>query len=713
MAPVLALMGQALLPYFVPTPIAADPCAVFDTPSTTSAGNVTRTITSLDQSTLADIGRFDTYSQPPAFGVSPDGRTIAFLVRRGNPQTNGICQRLMVMPADGSASPHEIDRGGELIRDYLPYEGITAVGQGWGKIIRPLWSPDGTTIAFLKRVNGRTQVWVAAAAGNVPARRVTDLPDNVEDLAWDMSGTAVIAATRPAIREKSKALAREALSGYLFDDRYVPHFGTTPLVTGPAPMVYSRTAIADGTTRDATPTEAAHLAKPAPDQPATALAFAKASSGAAIWTEADDPSLMIPKTHLVLKRPDGSTIACSEDLCRSTQGLWWSDDGRTAYIQQRAGWGKSQSRLLRWRIGDARPSPVFASDDAILGCGMVGATLVCGRETATQPRRLVAIDPETGSSRTLYDPNPQFTDLRLGPVQRFRFRNASGIECYSDLILPPDHKPGEKHPLVIVGYYHWGFMRGGTGDQFPIQVLAAHGFAVLAFTKPEFLPKMLQARTNDEMLRAGHQGWADRRSNDSALEKAIALTIATGEIDPTRIGITGFSDGISSAQWALVHDPRFKAASLSACCEDLYSYPLEGGPVFKRSMEASGYRWFEPGATAWWKPISLLLNMDRIAAPILVQAADTEYQTGLDVRDAFVRRNKPFELYVFADETHVRWQPAHRLAMYERSVDWFDFWLQHHLDCSPGKAAQYTRWKAMKGAPKASELTCKAPSPVP
>ena len=59
---------------------------------------------------------------------------------------------------------------------------------------------------------------------------------------------------------------------------------------------------------------------------------------------------------------------------------------------------------------------------------------------------------------------------------------------------------------------------------------------------------------------------------------------------------------------------------------------------------------------------------------------------------------KPVEAYVFPDEYHVPWQPAHRLAMYRRNLDWFRFWLQDFEDPSPDKADQYARWRAMRPA---------------
>ena len=60
----------------------------------------------------------------------------------------------------------------------------------------------------------------------------------------------------------------------------------------------------------------------------------------------------------------------------------------------------------------------------------------------------------------------------------------------------------------------------------------------------------------------------------------------------------------------------------------------------------------------------------------------------------------PTELYAFPDEAHIKMQPRHWLAIYERNLDWFRYWLQGERDPDPAKAGQYERWD------KLSERQC-------
>jgi dipeptidyl aminopeptidase/acylaminoacyl peptidase len=351
----------------------------------------------------------------------------------------------------------------------------------------------------------------------------------------------------------------------------------------------------------------------------------------------------------------------------------------------------------------------MVTDDVLIGCDLGQDEIVCAREGSTQPRRIVGLDLASGRERVIHDPNPEVRHLRLGEVRRFRFRNAYGVESFADLVLPPDHQPGERHPLIVAPYISHGFLRGGGGDEVPIQVLAAKGFAVLNLARPDLTPVPRQATTERELLTLVRVDWVDRRNVQSSLETAIDLALATGAVDSDRMGITGWSDGASTVQWALINSSLFKVASLSSCCEDIYAYPLASGPAYSKLTRDFGYKFFEPGTETFWRPMSLVLNVEQVDAPILIQNVDSEYEVGLDILEVYRRKNRPIELYVFENETHYKWQPAHRLAVYERTTEWFEFWLMQRLNCDPARAEQNRRWMEMAGAPADDEKMHCAP----
>ena len=696
------LASIALLAASVASPPidSVDPCAALERGSAPASSK--SVMTSRDLATISDIGRSSPFDTESPVSVSPDGRQIALVVRRGNPDTNSFCQRLILVSRAGADRIVELDRGGQLVRPLFDLRNLAAVRAGFVQVITPRWSPDGTSVAYLKRINDDTQVWRVPSAGGA-AQVVTRLDFDVEDFSWTADGKSLVVAGRPDLARAQAQLDVEALSGYLFDARFSPMMSDTPFPVGDYPMRYITVDLASHGVRDATRTDIALLdPSRGVDRPADAIAFAADRAGNRAWSRKRDPALLLSPSQLNVRWRTGATMTCATGACAAVQRLWWLHGRNTLLFVSRDGWGGSQTTLNRWEAGAQKPVTVMRTQDALIGCTIEANELICAREGARQPRRIVAININTMQSRTIFDPNPWMTSVSLGDVRRLRFRNAFGMECFADLVLPPSVAPGAKLPMVVVQYNSQGFLRGGTGDEVPIQVLAGRGFAVLSFERPFGVPGTETARSEREYRLLARKDWIDRRSVQSALEAAVRESLATGLIDPARIGISGFSEGTTMTQWALINSSMFKVASLGVCCEDKVALALNGGIGYQDYLEEMGYPLFENNDDTFWRPLSLTQNADRVDVPILVQTSDDEYEAGLDVLEAFRRRGKPIEMYVFKDEPHIKWQPAHRLAMYERNVDWFDFWLMRRKDCSPAKHAQYERWQAMRGAPDLS-----------
>ncbi len=690
----LALTASAALA--AQDPLASDPCAAFAANRASSAA-ASRPVTPDDLATIADIGQanaHDVASSP--FGVSPDGQSIAFVVRRANPETNSYCQRLLVASLTHSRPVREMDRGGEFVRKLTPVRKFPAVESGVAHVISPRWSPDGQTIAYAKQIAGAVQIWTARASGGA-AVQATALDFNVESFAWAADGQGFIVAGRPAIATEKAAIEAEGRRGWLYDGRIAPFVSNRPQVRGEFPVEYFRVDAKAGKVTPAGPDEIARVDPDAdPNKPPLAGLFAARTSANRAWTEPTDPQKLFSPKRLIVEWQGRTRTQCDGDPCSNIRRLGWSDTGEMLFFLARDGWARSRTSLYRWLPGEKAPWKILSTEDALVGCELHGTKLICAREGSRTPRRLVAISLSTGKERLVFDPNPQFAGLQLGEVRRLRSTTEFGVEAFADLVLPPGSKPGDKHPLVVVQYDSEGFLRGGTGDEVPVHVLAGRGIAVLSFQRPFDAPGTNEAKTALEYRQLARRNWIDRRNVQSALEKGIAAAIATGRIDPDRLGISGFSEGTSATQWALINSRLFKVAALGICCEDKVANAMNGGIDYETYMREMGQPLYSFEKEDYWAPLSLMQNAEKIEAPILVQSG--EHLLGLDVLATFRKLDKPMELYVFDNEPHIKFQPAHRLAMYDRVVDWFAFWLKSERDCHPDKAAQYSRWLAMRGA---------------
>lgn len=658
-----------------------------------------RALVAPDLARLRDIGEpTDRVDLPSPLGVSPDGQRVAFLIRRAEPERNDYCQGLVVIDLEGRRPPRLLDIGGDLIRERHVRTGLVAPETGLPRIITPQWSPDGKWITWLKRTGGTIQAWIVGADGS-GAHPLTRGADDIEDITWTGDGRHLVYATQPGLAAAEAEITHEGAGGYLFDDRFRPVAGDRPFPRGPIERAFMAVTL-EGASRPASDAERALIDVSAdPARPRGAVRVA-GQPGMRAWTELD-PAAPYQFSSALVAETGGSVIRCIAAQCADQiVGLWRAPDGKGFLYLRREGYARSRLALYRWRPAqDEAPIRLFDTENLLIGCAPAGPRLLCLEEGSTRPRRVVAFDPAARRIEPVFEPNPEFAGVKLGKAERLYWRNAFGMDTFGDLVLPPGHRPGERHPLIVVQYTSRGFLRGGTGDEYPVQLFANRGFAVLNIQYPPSVGATQNLPAGKSLDQAGQEDWAWRRSVQSAIEIGVARVLDLGVADPERIGITGLSDGATSVAWALVNSRLFAAASVSSCCLDRSSL-LMVGPRLRADFVRDGYPANFEDRPAFWRASSIAANAERITAPLLMQLSDDEYAVAFETYYALKDRGHPVEMHVFPGERHIKWQSAHRLAIYERNLDWFDFWLNGHEDPAPAKAAQYSRWRALRQAPR-------------
>jgi len=665
------------------------------------SATASRPIDPLDLLRLRDIGYMHLSPGQRLIALSPDKSQAAFVMHRADPSTNRYCVALMVLDLGRTLQPRLLDMGDDLLMEAVTMRGME-VEYGLPRALRPSWSADGKRIAYLRKVDGLAQIIeVTLASGQ--SRQVSHSPVGVEHFAWDAMGAGFVYSDRPSRLAAHAAIKEEGERGYLVDDRILPYAGTTPALRMPLPEVLHHLA-ADGALSDLVSNQdRARL-----DLMRTRESIAAGGIMASGWTLAKTqavPGSYSSPTYLVATRPDGRPLSCVDRACRGSlfadiEGAWETDrPGEFVYLR-RDGWASSQYGLYLWKPGHT-PRRLLLTDDLLVSCESLGARMLCLRESALRPRHLVAIDlRHRRGFEELFDPNADYRALMQPHVERLHWRNDHGQESFADLVLPADRTPGQKLPLVIVQYVSRGFLRGGTGDEYPIPAFVRNGFAVLSFHKPSplfavegndgKLPSILPILNND---------WADRRNIHSSLMTGLDLLRSRGDIDARRIGISGVSDGSTTVQFALINSPGvFKAASIGSCCVDPTAMMIYGGSGLARERTAWGYPpVFGPGSEKW-RPLGLMHNAPSLMAPLLMQLADSEFIVAMETLAAYEKAGRPIEARIFPQEHHLKAQPRHRLALYCRNLRWFGFWLDRPIapaSC-PADAESLRRWADMK-----------------
>jgi hypothetical protein len=415
-----------------------------------------------------------------------------------------------------------------------------------------------------------------------------------------------------------------------------------------------------------------------------------------------------PDVALSVRSPNGHRpIMCTAQLCtgKTITGIQWRPaHNEVLFTATDPEEGGAQS-IYRWNVESHAVYPVVHSRGLVNGgrpessqCGVSSEAMVCVTADANQPPRLERIDLETGARKVLFAPNAALAQevARSNPARLLRWKDAKGHVITGQFYAA---RGGAKAstPLFVNYYLCEGFVRGGVGDEYPFASLARHGISALCINHP---PGYLM----DATARYG-QGVA-------AVESGIDLLSREGEIDCTRVGMGGLSFGSEVTTWMAMKSRLLVAASVSTPSMSSTYYLLGSirGKLFTDALKMLwGLR--SPEETPdRWRLLSPQFNLDKISAPILLQMPEQEYLAALDYAIPLIGR-KMADLYVFPDEPHQKFQPRHKLAVYERNIDWFRFWLQGYENPAASKKLQYARWRAMRASVKrvrsSAPLSCK------
>ena len=690
LVPLLALASVAL-PARAAAEVVAQPGCDTILPAPYKSG-AQRPLVPDDLVRLRDIGPVDPDSfAERLFTISPDGRSAAFQLRQGDAQRNSYCLAMVIVDLSRDAPPKIVDEGRDPLLWTSDFRGTADFPSGLMRVVTPRWSRDGRWIAFLKRDGGSTQVWRAFADGSGSAR-LTHSRVDVVDFRIGPDGSSIVYVTRPGIERQRTENEKDGLNGWHYDDRFVPWVSKRPMPRAPVERHIDVLDVESGAVRSPTPDEAALVAA---DHQLIALAGEAPALGKDLQIEATTLSGGAPGGTFHARLANGSSATCRAPACAGAMDPWWMPGKEHVRFFRREGWGKASTAIYDWNVRNGGVHRLYVTDDVLSSCTPADRALICLVETSLEPRRLVKVDPASGSRETLFEPNPEFERLILGKAERLHWRNDLGVETVGDLVLPVGYRPGVRYPLVVVQYDTRGFLRGGTDDEYPIQAFASRGYAVLSFSSPHFPAEKLGAKNFEEAGRIELENFAGRRNIQSSLEDGVRLLIDRGIADPRRIGITGLSDGSTTVEWELNHSTIFSAAALSSCCWDP-AFVSRLGPSAARHFLAEGYPGILGRGDPFWKDMALEVNARRISTPILVNASEEEFLAALETYTALREAGVPIDMFVYPGEYHARWQPAHRLATYRRSLDWFDYWLRGVRSKDPDRQPELKEWDRLR-----------------
>jgi dipeptidyl aminopeptidase/acylaminoacyl peptidase len=309
------------------------------------------------------------------------------------------------------------------------------------------------------------------------------------------------------------------------------------------------------------------------------------------------------------------------------------------------------------------------------------------RESINEPPQLFAKDRASGPSRVIWDPNPQLKDIKLGSAEVIHGKDTTGYEWEAGLVRPPNYTPRVRYPLVIQthGFDKGKFLSSGSfTSAFAARALAAEGMVVV------------QIGWN-----ANNMGTPQEGPGETLLYESVVKKLSEeGLIDPSRVGVIGFSRSVYHVLVAITKAERlFAAASVTdGATFGYFEYLLSVDSGIDEEDDAiNGGKPFGAEGLKNWLTRSPEFNMDRVQTPLLLLSAGVGSTFGDWEPYAALRYlKKPVDLIMLQAGTHVMTNPTQRLASETTNVDWFRFWLKGEEDSDPSKADQYARWRELR-----------------
>ena len=656
--------------------------------------------------------------------LSPSGEFVAYYIKQAHQDTNKYSFSWYVAATKINANPKMVANGGET----LLFKNLN--GNIVGDVISSseiLWSNDSQWICFTKVKNGEIQLWRSHhSKGN--QKRLTHNGGNIQALRKNKAGSKIFFTIGRTRAETKSLIMKESLKGYLETAR--PSYRVlSGAIMKPCQDKWKRFAgesqnkyacnltvwvydIKLNVERKADEEEiekfyaqkedslTGYRQGPRLDKNKHMINISPDGAHMA-WIENEDPSVhkgvfppMVVSVSIMGKNMRCPSKACRSKSVRLMKGLWWRSDSKEIIFQVQDGRRQTLTSFYGWIPGESDVRTILQTDDMFYDCHLADKRLICGHETWVSPKKIISLDLNTGKMFTIVDANPEFKNFIFTKIEKIFGEDNFGNGAHAHLIYPKGYQEGATYPLVVVQYRSGGFLRGGTGDEHPIHVYAQNGMAVLSFDTPRYDPfKKLDPHS---MIVALYRPTIIGRGPASAIENMVDKLVKRGIVDPKLVGISGLSYGSTILDSALL-GRNYAAASSSYSLAFSLNLSAVESSIFRRLFDTifEGSPLTAKGSEMRRK-FSLDANAQKIDTPFLLQVASREYYSSNYNYNALKEAKKPVEMYIYPDEYHIKWQPAHKYMTYSRNLDWFNFWLRGIEDTNPDKMAQYQRWAKLR-----------------
>jgi dipeptidyl aminopeptidase/acylaminoacyl peptidase len=626
--------------------------------------------------------------------LSPDGKTAAYVVWRIDKEANETRAAIWLAPVDGSEPPRQFTVGQSLDAN-------------------PRWSPDGSRLAFTSKREGKSgQLYVIPVGGGEP-RRLTDLKEDVSQVAWSPDGSRIVFASRQRDEaydeedDKKRPPRRFRRLQFKLDNEGWTVDRPLHLFVVPADGSKEPTQVTSGDWEDIHPSwspDGARIAFASARHedwditPVNDIYTVSADGGEAERITATDGGASFPSwspdgarmAYLyypsVFDDPRHAQVAVLDLASRERTILTASLDRNCGpYPELREPIWMGDSLLFAvedggnvhlYQVppdGSAEPKLVVGGDLVVTGYDAAAGQGVHTMATPTTLSELFFGD------RRLTDVGKGFTEGReVSAPERFTAVSPDGSEVEAWVIRPAGFEEGTKYPMLL--NIHGGpFTQYGNKFFDEFQVYSGAGYVVV-YSNPRG-----SSGYSEEWGRAirgpvdGGPGWGTVDYEDvmAVTDEAIKRF---DFIDPDRLGVMGGSYGGFMTSWIVGHNDRFQAAVSERAVNQWVS--MAGASDFGWTFKGYVGAFLHENFDAWVK-MSPATYAGDITTPLLILHSENDLRCPIEQAEQLFTTlrllKRDVEFVRFPGESHElsrSGSPFHRVTRFQIILDWFARYLK-------------------------------------
>jgi dipeptidyl aminopeptidase/acylaminoacyl peptidase len=637
--------------------------------------------------------------------VSPDGKTIVFVLRKTDMEANKGRTDLWVVDVNG--------------------KGFRQLTHHKASDYNPCWSGDGKSIYFLSSRSGSSQVWNISLAGG-SASQATNLPLDVGNLVVSPDGIKMAftlevfpgSKTIQCTTDKLEKIKKSPYTGRVYDKLFFRHWDTW--MDGRRSHVFVM-SLAGGTPIDIMKDmDADSPSKPfggseefifTPDSKSIIFSASNSDRDEAWSTNFDlyhspidgsSPPRCITEdnkawdtapvfspdgktlAYLAMKRPgfeadrfyimlkswpDGDLKILAPDWDRSPGTIVWSKNGKTMYAIA-ANLGQSSLFAINVKTGKVK---TIVRNGKVTSVDFSGKRIVYGMEKLDSPVELYSCDLRGKKTKSITQVNAsKLATCKMGTFEQFTFKGWNDETVFAYVGTPVDFDPQKKYPVAFLIH---GGPQGSFGNKFHYrwnpQVYAAAGYATVMV---DFHGSVGYGQAFTDSISGD---WGGKPFED--LQKGLAAALEKYPwMNGKRVGALGASFGGYMINWIAGNWPdRFKCmVNHDGTLDERMGY-FDTEELWFAEWENKGTPWDNPRGYEEHNPVNFVKNWK---TPMLVIHGALDFRVvetqGLSTFTALQRKGIPSKLLYFPDENHWVLKPHNSILWHDTVLDWLHKWLK-------------------------------------